>query len=82
MFNILGGSQGAPTKDSISQKAQGALGMFNAAINTLEESNVEAMKLVSDNQEVIDTLAEENKELHALNTSNQKIIDKIKALVS
>jgi len=82
MFNILSGTKNTPTKESISQKADSALGMFNFAINALEESIIEADILAASNQNVIDTLTEENEYLESMTESNKKVIDKIRALIS
>lgn len=64
MFNILGGADKAPTRETISQKSKNALGMFHTAIAELEETKAEAANLAQSNQEVIDSLTTENEELN------------------
>jgi len=80
-MNLFGTKQKV-TKDSIAAKSQGALGMFKSAIESLEESNAEALILATENQKIIDNLTNENHELHSISAANENIIKKIEALIS
>lgn len=81
MFSILGGPM-VPTKESITEKTNVALGGFRTAISLLEESNTEAHNLAVTNQDIIDSLTAENLELETITGDNDNVIQKIKALIS
>lgn len=69
------------TKTTIQEKADGALNMFRSAIFTLNESNVEANEIITDNEKTIDALTADNNSLNQLMNSNSKIIDNINNLL-
>ena len=81
-MNIFQSKQLPVTKESIEAKSQGALGMFRSAIQTLEESNAEALNLATENQKIIDKLNADNAELNAVTIANDNVITKISALIS
>ena len=82
MINIFGGTSSPVTVESITSKAGQAMGIFQNAIELLEESTTEAANLARNNQEQIDTLTAQNNELETLTDNNDKVAQKIKDLIS